>query len=80
MAPHDKNAHQLQVTFFSSDFERWKLKFFKLWGRSFWVLLALLIGYMLGEGVTEKRVLDDCRYSNSFRVGYLAYSCARRNI
>lgn len=80
MAPPDKTTHQLQLTFFSSDFDRWKLKFFKLWSRSFWGIVFFVAGYLLGEGVTERRVLDDCRFSTSFRVGYIAYTCTRRNI
>ena len=78
----DKNERQeVQLVLFpSADFENLRYKARRVWSRSFWPLALFFLGYCIGEALTEKRVLDDCRFSNAFRVGYTAYSCQRRNI
>lgn len=75
----DKQEEQL-VLFPSADLENLRYKARRIWSKSFWPLVLFLLGYYIGEAMTEKRVLDDCRFSTAFRVGYIAYSCQRRNI
>lgn len=48
------------------------------WSRSFFVIVALIFGYFAGESVTERRIIGDCKYMNTFRIDHLAYSCNRK--
>lgn len=43
-----------------------------------WYLICIGIGVILGNFYTEGRILDDCRYSSTFRVGAQAFTCQRR--
>ncbi len=55
----------------------------KKWVRRHWAkamapIFALVIGVMAGMLVTEGRILDDCKYSSSFRIGTQSFNCGRR--
>ena len=51
----------------------------KSWlARSIWCLVALAAGVLLGITYGEGRIIDDCRFSNSFRVGTQAFNCQRK--
>lgn len=47
------------------------------WKNSLGLVIALLIGVMLGTLTTEWRVIDDCRYLKNFRFGTQSFSCMR---
>lgn len=47
--------------------------------RSIWCLVAFAVGSLLGIVYAEGRILDDCRFSGSFRVGTQAYNCQRKS-
>ncbi len=48
------------------------------WSKSFFVIVALVVGFYAGESVTEWRIIGDCKYLNSFRIDHLSYSCNRK--
>jgi hypothetical protein len=60
------------------DWDKLRTRLKIVWARAFWPLLFLLIGLGLGENITEKRIVDDCRFSSNFRVGHQAFTCQRR--
>ena len=60
------------------DWDKLRTRLKAVWARAFWPLLFLIIGLSLGENLTEKRIVDDCRFSSNFRVGHQAFTCQRR--
>lgn len=50
----------------------------RLWAASFGVVVALIIGILIGMFYTEGRVLDDCKYSGVYRVGTQSFTCIRK--
>jgi hypothetical protein len=50
----------------------------KHWARSLPPIFALVVGVVAGVYVTEGRILDDCKYSSSFRIGSQSFNCGRR--
>lgn len=58
-------------------------KKFKAWCKSAWaeslgVVIALLVGILIGVLYRQTDITEDCRYSGSFRVGTQAFNCQRR--
>lgn len=49
-----------------------------IWSKSFWPLAALIIGMIVGSTDTESRITSDCKFAQSFRVGYQAFTCQRK--
>ena len=50
----------------------------KLWSRSMGTIIALIIGMMAGLLIKEGTIIDDCKYTNTFRVGTQSFTCQRR--
>lgn len=50
----------------------------KLWAASLGIILSLAIGFLSGILYTESRIIDDCRFSNVFRIGVQSFTCGRR--
>ena len=48
------------------------------WSKAFWPLLALLCGVLLGVLGTRSEIINDCKYSGSFRVDSQAFNCQRK--
>lgn len=46
--------------------------------KSFLTVCAIYFGYYVGEIMIERRIIADCKYMNSFRIDYYAYSCNRK--
>jgi ABC-type nitrate/sulfonate/bicarbonate transport system permease component len=58
-------------------------KKFKTWCRSVWaeslgIVIALVLGILIGVLYRQTDITEDCRYSGSFRVGTQAFNCQRR--
>ena len=58
-------------------------KKFRTWCRSVWaeslgVVIALVLGILIGVLYRQTDITEDCRYSGSFRVGTQAFNCQRR--
>jgi ABC-type nitrate/sulfonate/bicarbonate transport system permease component len=56
---------------------------FRAWCRSVWaeslgVVIALVLGILIGVLYRQTDITEDCRYSGSFRVGTQAFNCQRR--
>ena len=49
-----------------------------IWAKAFWPILLFVLGLAMGENLTEKRIVDDCRFSSNFRVNHQAFTCQRR--
>jgi hypothetical protein len=49
-----------------------------VWAESLGVMLALVLGLLLGALYKQSDIIEDCRYSGSFRVGTQAFNCQRR--
>ena len=58
-------------------------KKFKAWLRSVWadslgVVVALVLGAVLGIVYKQGDIIDDCKYAGSFRVHSQAFNCQRK--
>lgn len=45
-----------------------------LWA-AFPFLLSAFIGSAIGTGIVEERIHNDCKFTNSFRIGTTGYIC-----
>lgn len=50
----------------------------KIWTKSMGTILALIIGLGFGLLMKEGTIIEDCKYSGSFRIGTQAFSCQRK--
>ena len=53
-----------------------KLK--QTWAKSFWPLLALLLGFLIGVLATTSSIINDCKYAGAFRIDSQAFGCQRK--
>lgn len=54
-------------------------KFIKdVWSNSMGVVIALLLGVLLGIVYKQGDIIDDCKYAGSFRVHSQAFNCQRK--
>lgn len=49
-----------------------------IWSKAFWPIAALIAGMFIGSTDAESRITGDCKYAQSFRVGYQAFACQRK--
>ncbi len=47
------------------------------WRASLGIIVALVLGILIGILSVEWRVIDDCKYLKSFRFGNIAFNCVR---
>lgn len=52
--------------------------FQKRWAKSFFVLLAFIVGILVGMVLTRNDIASDCQYLNAFRLNDNSYSCVRK--
>lgn len=50
----------------------------EIWANSFWPVLALLCGLLVGLLVGRAAIVDDCRFAGAFRVDSQAFTCQRK--
>lgn len=50
----------------------------KVWANSLGVVLALVVGVIVGIVYKQGDIIEDCRYSGSFRVHSQAFTCVRK--
>lgn len=50
----------------------------KLWSGSMGVVVALVLGVLLGVVYKQGDIVEDCRYAGSFRVHSQAFTCVRK--
>ena len=48
------------------------------WATSFGCVLLIVVSFVIGTMVEEKRITDDCKFMGSFRDGAQAYNCSQR--
>ena len=48
------------------------------WRTSFMTVLFTVAGFGVGSAVSEKSIVDDCKFMGSFRDGVQAYNCTQR--
>lgn len=48
------------------------------WAKSMPLFFALVLGIGSGILYTENKVIEDCKYNNSFRIGTQSFNCNRR--
>jgi hypothetical protein len=48
------------------------------WANMMGAIIALIIGIMLGIVYKQEDIMEDCKYSGSFRVHAQAYNCQRK--
>lgn len=54
-------------------------KFIKdTWAASMGVVIALIVGLLLGIVYKQGDIIDDCKYAGSFRVHSQAFNCQRK--
>jgi hypothetical protein len=54
-------------------------KFIKdVWSNAMGIVVALLIGLLLGIVYKQDDIQEDCKYAGSFRVHTQAYNCQRK--
>ena len=56
----------------------WMKKFRGWWATSLGIVVALVSGVLIGILSVESRIINDCKYINSFRIGDQGYNCQRR--
>jgi hypothetical protein len=56
----------------------WIFKFKGWWAASFGIVAALMVGIVIGILMTERKIMDDCKFISSFRIGDQGYNCIRR--
>lgn len=50
----------------------------KIWAKSMATIIALILGIMAGLLIKESEIIDDCKYTNNFRIGSQSFTCQRR--
>ena len=53
-------------------------KFRGWWAASFGIVVALILGILIGILMTESKIINDCKYISNFRIGDSGYTCARK--
>ena len=54
------------------------LKFKGWWAASLGMVVALVLGVIIGILSVESKIINDCKYINNFRIGDQGYSCQRK--
>lgn len=49
-----------------------------MWAKSMAAIVALVIGALLGIVYNQNDIIEDCKYTGSFRVHTQAFNCQRR--
>lgn len=49
-----------------------------LWAKSMAAIVALVIGSLIGIVYNQNEIVEDCKYTGSFRVHTQAFNCQRR--
>jgi hypothetical protein len=49
-----------------------------VWAKSLGVVLAFILGVLSGIVYSKGDIIDDCRYTGSFRVHSQAFNCQRK--
>lgn len=50
----------------------------RVWAASLGVVIALVVGLILGIVYKQGDIMDDCKYAGSFRVHSQAFNCQRK--
>lgn len=50
----------------------------RVWAGSMGVVVALVLGIILGVVYKQGDIIDDCKYAGSFRVHSQAFNCQRK--
>jgi hypothetical protein len=50
----------------------------KVWASSMGVVVAMVLGIILGVVYKQGDIIDDCKYAGSFRVHSQAFNCQRK--
>jgi hypothetical protein len=50
----------------------------KIWAGSLAVVLALVFGFFSGNMYSKNAIVNDCSFTNGFRVNSQAFTCQRR--
>lgn len=53
-------------------------KFNTWWAKSFGVILAILLGILIGTFMNRGAILDDCKFNGVFRIGDQSFTCVRK--
>jgi hypothetical protein len=49
-----------------------------MWAVSMGIVVALVVGFLLGIVYKQGDIIDDCKYAGSFRVHSQAFTCVRK--
>ena len=60
------------------DLSHMKRKLTVIWAGSLGVVVALVIGFAAGHWNAESRIIDDCKFNQSFRTGIQSFTCMRK--
>jgi hypothetical protein len=63
---------------FKNEIKPWVKSLKALWSKAFAAIACLVVGLLLGSLNAESRIMDDCKFSQSFRVGIQSFTCQRR--
>lgn len=50
----------------------------EVWSGAMGIVLALILGIVLGIVYKQGDIIDDCKYAGSFRVHTQAFNCQRK--
>lgn len=60
------------------ELEQFKRFINSVWARSLAAMVAVVLGFVAGTLTSQWRIMDDCKFINSFRVDNHAFACQRR--
>lgn len=60
------------------ELEQFKRFINSVWARSLAAMVAVVLGFVAGTLTAQWRIMDDCKFINSFRVDNHAFACQRR--
>lgn len=49
-----------------------------VWAKSLGAVIALMLGWSLGNMSAESRIVGDCKFAGAFRVDIQAFACQRK--
>lgn len=52
--------------------------FRKQWAKSFFIVVALLIGMVIGMVMVRSEIVNDCKFLGGFRIGDQSFNCVRK--
>ena len=67
-----------EMIIYQFDYKKILAWVYGVWAKSLGAVIALAIGWSLGNMNAEMRIVGDCKFSGAFRVEIQAFACQRK--